>query len=65
MPRFQDCFYILGFNTFLCCYRFTFCAQDPEKTEISPGESITFIKCRDGWEVKPRKRYENDKMLSE
>ncbi|XP_022053810.1 endothelial lipase isoform X1 [Acanthochromis polyacanthus] len=36
--------------------KFTFCAQDPSKTEISPGESITFVKCRDGWEVKPRKR---------
>uniref|UniRef100_A0A3B3W2F3 triacylglycerol lipase n=1 Tax=Poecilia latipinna TaxID=48699 RepID=A0A3B3W2F3_9TELE len=37
--------------------KFAFCAQDPSKTEISPGESITFVKCRDGWEVKPRKRY--------
>ncbi|XP_034452665.1 endothelial lipase isoform X1 [Hippoglossus hippoglossus] len=36
--------------------KFTFCAQDPSKTEISPGEAITFVKCRDGWEVKPRKR---------
>uniref|UniRef100_A0A3Q2QD91 triacylglycerol lipase n=1 Tax=Fundulus heteroclitus TaxID=8078 RepID=A0A3Q2QD91_FUNHE len=36
--------------------KFAFCAQDPSKTEISPGESITFVKCRDGWEVKPRKR---------
>ncbi|XP_051923183.1 endothelial lipase isoform X2 [Hippocampus zosterae] len=36
--------------------KFTFCAQDPLKTEISPGESLTFVKCRDGWEVKPRKR---------
>uniref|UniRef100_A0A8C1CJL6 triacylglycerol lipase n=1 Tax=Cyprinus carpio carpio TaxID=630221 RepID=A0A8C1CJL6_CYPCA len=33
--------------------KFTFCA---EKTEISPGQEITFLKCRDGWEVKPRKR---------
>ncbi|XP_059920838.1 endothelial lipase [Gadus macrocephalus] len=33
---------------------FTFCAHD--KTEISPGESVSFGKCRDGWEVKPRKR---------
>ncbi|CAG08599.1 unnamed protein product, partial [Tetraodon nigroviridis] len=32
--------------------KFTFCAQDPEKTEISSGESLTFLKCRDGWEVK-------------
>ncbi|XP_029019501.1 endothelial lipase [Betta splendens] len=36
--------------------KFTFCAEDSSKTEISPGESITFVKCRDGWEVKPRKR---------
>ncbi|XP_037113875.1 endothelial lipase [Syngnathus acus] len=36
--------------------KFTFCAQDPSKTEISPGESLTFVKCRDGWEVKARKR---------
>ncbi|XP_077571451.1 endothelial lipase [Stigmatopora nigra] len=36
--------------------KFTFCAQNPSKTEISPGESLTFVKCRDGWEVKPRKR---------
>ncbi|KAK2837885.1 hypothetical protein Q5P01_015097 [Channa striata] len=36
--------------------KFTFCAQDPSKTEISPGEFLTFVKCRDGWEVKPRKR---------
>ncbi|XP_051509998.1 endothelial lipase [Myxocyprinus asiaticus] len=33
--------------------KFTFCAQE---TEISPGKEITFLKCRDGWEVKPRKR---------
>ncbi|XP_039536764.1 endothelial lipase isoform X2 [Pimephales promelas] len=33
--------------------KFTFCAQE---TEISPGQDITFVKCRDGWEVKPRKR---------
>ncbi|CAN9512995.1 unnamed protein product [Ophioblennius macclurei] len=36
--------------------KFTFCAQDPLKTEMSPGDSITYVKCRDGWEVKPRKR---------
>lgn len=33
---------------------FTFCAHN--KTEISPGESLSFGKCRDGWEVKPKKR---------
>uniref|UniRef100_A0A8B9JED7 triacylglycerol lipase n=2 Tax=Astyanax mexicanus TaxID=7994 RepID=A0A8B9JED7_ASTMX len=37
--------------------KFTFCAQDLSSTEISPGNEITFVKCRDGWEVKPRKRY--------
>ncbi|TNM89502.1 hypothetical protein fugu_003736 [Takifugu bimaculatus] len=36
--------------------KFTFCAEDPEKIDISPGESLNFLKCRDGWEVKPRKR---------
>nr|XP_023692284.1 endothelial lipase [Paramormyrops kingsleyae] len=36
--------------------KFTFCAQDPLSIDISPGSSITFVKCRDGWEEKPRKR---------
>ena len=40
-------------KTFVC-HRFTFCAHD--KTQISPGESVSFGKCRDGWEVKPKKR---------
>ncbi|XP_068616948.1 endothelial lipase-like [Brachionichthys hirsutus] len=37
--------------------KFTFCAEDPKELDISPGSSLTFVKCRDGWEVKPRKRY--------
>lgn len=36
--------------------KFTFCVQDPSKMNISPGESLTFVKCRDGWELNPRKR---------
>ncbi|XP_066514945.1 endothelial lipase [Hoplias malabaricus] len=36
--------------------KLTFCAEDPSLTEISPGNQINFIKCRDGWEVKPKKR---------
>ncbi|KAG7481109.1 hypothetical protein MATL_G00063230 [Megalops atlanticus] len=36
--------------------KFTFCAEDPNSTEISSGNELTFYKCRDGWEVKPRKR---------
>lgn len=36
--------------------KFTFCVPDPSKIDISPGESLTFVKCRDGWETKPRKR---------
>ncbi|XP_030593596.1 endothelial lipase [Archocentrus centrarchus] len=36
--------------------KYAFCAQDPSRTEISPGEHITFVKCPDGWDVKPRKR---------
>ncbi|KAG7331921.1 hypothetical protein KOW79_003755 [Hemibagrus wyckioides] len=36
--------------------KFTFCAEDLSVTDITPGNSVTFVKCRDGWEVKPRKR---------
>ncbi|XP_047678843.1 hepatic triacylglycerol lipase-like [Tachysurus fulvidraco] len=36
--------------------KFTFCAEDMAVTDITPGKSVTFVKCRDGWEVKPRKR---------
>ncbi|KAL0979887.1 hypothetical protein UPYG_G00191140 [Umbra pygmaea] len=36
--------------------KFTFCAQDLSETELTPGHGITYVKCRDGWEVKPRKR---------
>uniref|UniRef100_A0A3B4AKN9 triacylglycerol lipase n=1 Tax=Periophthalmus magnuspinnatus TaxID=409849 RepID=A0A3B4AKN9_9GOBI len=39
--------------------KFTFCVPDESKMDISPGESLTLVKCRDGWESKPRKRYEN------
>ncbi|XP_064153208.1 endothelial lipase-like [Anguilla rostrata] len=36
--------------------KFTFCAQDPAAIDIGQGSVLTFVKCRDGWEVKPRKR---------
>lgn len=36
--------------------KFTFCAQDLSSFDISPGNEISFVKCRDGWEMKPRKR---------
>lgn len=36
--------------------KFTFCVPDESKIDISPGESLTFVKCRDGWESKPKKR---------
>ncbi|XP_070296845.1 endothelial lipase [Salvelinus sp. IW2-2015] len=36
--------------------KFTFCAQDTSLTEITPGQGITYVKCRDGWEVKPSKK---------
>ncbi|KAF4070335.1 hypothetical protein AMELA_G00284230 [Ameiurus melas] len=36
--------------------KFTFCAEDMSEIDIAPGNSLTFVKCRDGWEVKPRKR---------
>lgn len=51
-----QCYRFLVSPIGLC--RFTFCAQDPSVTEISPGQVITYVKCRDGWEVKPsKKRY--------
>lgn len=37
--------------------KYTFCVQDPSANEISPGKHLTFVKCRDGWEVKTRKRF--------
>lgn len=36
--------------------KYAFCAEDSSKTEISPGEYITFVKCPDGWDAKPKKR---------
>ncbi|KAG8456844.1 hypothetical protein GDO86_002578 [Hymenochirus boettgeri] len=36
--------------------KFTFCLENPELTTISPGDELLFVKCRDGWEVKPRKK---------
>ncbi|XP_038867558.1 endothelial lipase-like isoform X2 [Salvelinus namaycush] len=36
--------------------KFTFCAQDTSLTEITPGQGITYVKCRDSWEVKPSKK---------
>uniref|UniRef100_A0AAY4CC17 PLAT domain-containing protein n=1 Tax=Denticeps clupeoides TaxID=299321 RepID=A0AAY4CC17_9TELE len=37
--------------------KYTFCAEDSSHTEITPGKQLRFVKCRDGWELKPRKRY--------
>ncbi|KAM4687182.1 endothelial lipase [Rhinophrynus dorsalis] len=36
--------------------KFTFCLENPEETLISPGTELTFIKCKDDWEVKKHKR---------
>ncbi|XP_030048795.1 endothelial lipase isoform X2 [Microcaecilia unicolor] len=37
--------------------KFTFCAEDDlQRTKITPGKDLYFLKCRDGWEVKNRKR---------
>ncbi|XP_029436077.1 endothelial lipase [Rhinatrema bivittatum] len=37
--------------------KFTFCAEDDlQNTKITPGKDLYFLKCRDGWEVKNRKR---------
>ncbi|XP_048219260.1 endothelial lipase isoform X2 [Perognathus longimembris pacificus] len=32
--------------------KFTFCAEDPENTSISPGQELSFRKCKDGWQMK-------------
>ncbi|KAH0627817.1 hypothetical protein JD844_008270 [Phrynosoma platyrhinos] len=29
--------------------KLTFCAEDPQMTNISPGQELWFVKCRDGW----------------
>ncbi|XP_042305411.1 endothelial lipase isoform X2 [Sceloporus undulatus] len=29
--------------------KLTFCAEDPQLTNISPGQELWFVKCRDGW----------------
>ncbi|XP_074851893.1 endothelial lipase isoform X2 [Carettochelys insculpta] len=34
----------------------TFCAEDLQLTNISPGKELWFVKCRDGWETKNRTR---------
>ncbi|XP_068107478.1 endothelial lipase [Hyperolius riggenbachi] len=36
--------------------KFTFCLKDFHASRIAPGGELIFEKCRDGWEVKPRKR---------
>uniref|UniRef100_A0A4W4GK51 PLAT domain-containing protein n=1 Tax=Electrophorus electricus TaxID=8005 RepID=A0A4W4GK51_ELEEL len=35
--------------------KYTFCTEDLSLNEISPGKEISFVKCRDGWEVKPKR----------
>ncbi|XP_012676384.1 endothelial lipase [Clupea harengus] len=38
--------------------KYTFCAEkEISENDIVPGKHLTFSKCRDGWEVKPRKRF--------
>ncbi|XP_067401499.1 endothelial lipase isoform X2 [Emydura macquarii macquarii] len=34
----------------------TFCAEDLQLTNISPGKELWFVKCRDGWQTKNRTR---------
>ncbi|XP_072272561.1 endothelial lipase [Pyxicephalus adspersus] len=36
--------------------KFTFCLKDLHASRIAPGGELVFEKCRDGWEVKPKKR---------
>ncbi|XP_076859388.1 endothelial lipase isoform X1 [Brachyhypopomus gauderio] len=35
--------------------KYTFCAEDHSLPDITPGNKINFIKCRDGWEMKPKR----------
>ncbi|KAG8131263.1 putative Endothelial lipase-like protein, partial [Naja naja] len=30
--------------------KLVFCAEDPGKTDISPGQKLWFVKCREGWQ---------------
>ncbi|XP_003216222.2 endothelial lipase [Anolis carolinensis] len=30
--------------------KLVFCAEDPQKTNISPGQELWFVKCREGWQ---------------
>ncbi|XP_019508248.1 PREDICTED: endothelial lipase isoform X2 [Hipposideros armiger] len=36
--------------------KFTFCAEDPEHTSISPDQELWFHKCLDGWRMKNETR---------
>uniref|UniRef100_A0A8C3S2I2 triacylglycerol lipase n=1 Tax=Chelydra serpentina TaxID=8475 RepID=A0A8C3S2I2_CHESE len=36
--------------------KLTFCAEDLQLTNISPGKDLWFVKCRDGWPTKNRTR---------
>uniref|UniRef100_A0A674I1Y5 triacylglycerol lipase n=1 Tax=Terrapene triunguis TaxID=2587831 RepID=A0A674I1Y5_9SAUR len=36
--------------------KLTFCAEDPQLTNISPGKDLWFVKCRDGWPTKNQTR---------
>ncbi|KAL7975993.1 hypothetical protein Chor_011761, partial [Crotalus horridus] len=30
--------------------KLVFCAEDPGKTDVSPGQELWFVKCREGWQ---------------
>uniref|UniRef100_A0A8C5SXG5 triacylglycerol lipase n=1 Tax=Laticauda laticaudata TaxID=8630 RepID=A0A8C5SXG5_LATLA len=36
--------------------KLVFCAEDPGKTDISPGQELWFVKCREGWRRRRRKK---------
>ncbi|KAL8204281.1 UNVERIFIED_CONTAM: hypothetical protein K2H54_070397 [Gekko kuhli] len=42
--------------------KLTFCAEDLQMTNISPGKELWFVKCRDGWQVKNRTRSANSSL---
>ncbi|XP_053151783.1 endothelial lipase isoform X2 [Hemicordylus capensis] len=36
--------------------KLTFCAEDPQMMNISPGRDLWFVKCREGWQMKNQTR---------
>lgn len=45
--------------------KLTFCAEDLQLTNISPGKELWFVKCRDGWPTKNRTRSEKPSVQNQ